>query len=162
MKKNMCLCAALVVAVAFTSCKSQESAYKKMYDKAQARTEAQVTEPTPTETPVVAPVVVKPATETTVVDNNDGVPVRTEDVTLISGSGLKSYSVVVGSFGVKANAEGMQSQLKAAGYDAQIVYNSVGNTYRVVASTFNTKAEAVQSRDQFRNTYAGAWLLYKK
>lgn len=162
MKKNMCLCAALACALAFTSCKSQESAYKKMYDKAQARTEGQVTEPTPTETPVVAPVVTKPATETTVVDNNDGVAVRTEDVTVVNGDGLKAYSVVVGAFGVKANAEGMQSRLKAAGYNAQVVYNAGRGLYRVVASTFDTKNEAVQSRDQFRSTYPDAWLLYQK
>lgn len=132
-----------------------------MYDKAQARQEQQ-TEPSQNEAPVVAPIVEKPATETTVIDNGDNATVRTEDVTLISGTGLKNFSVVVGSFSVKANAEGLQNRLKTAGYDAQIVYNAEKSMYRVIASTFDTKTQAVQSRDQFRNTYNGAWLLYKK
>jgi len=32
--------------------------------------------------------------------------------------------------------------------------------YRVVASTFDSKADAVQSRDQLRANYPDAWLLY--
>ena len=56
----------------------------------------------------------------------------------------------------------MQGQLKAAGKNAQIVYNSERNLYRVVAATFATKAEAAQSRDQLMGQYPGAWLLYKK
>ena len=63
---------------------------------------------------------------------------------------------------VKANAQGLQGQLKAAGKNAQIVYNSERNLYRVVATTFATKAEAAQSRDQLMGQYPGAWLLYKK
>ena len=37
MKKYMVLCAGLAVALAFTSCKSSESAYKKAYEKAKAQ-----------------------------------------------------------------------------------------------------------------------------
>ena len=33
--------------------------------------------------------------------------------------------------------------------------------YRVVAATFDSKAAAVQSRNQLRATYADAWLLAK-
>ena len=112
--------------------------------------------------PVVAPLVERPVTETTVVDNTDNVAVRSENFTLVDGSGLNNFSVVVGSFGVKANAEGLQSQLKAAGHNAQIVFNSDRNLYRVVAATFATKGEAAQSRDQLIGQYPGAWLLYKK
>ena len=104
----------------------------------------------------------KPATETTVVDNSDNVAVRSEDFTLVNGSGLSNFSVVVGSFSVKANAEGLQRKLKSAGKNAQIVFNSERNLYRVVAATFATKYEAAQSRDQLIGQYPGAWLLYKK
>ena len=148
MKKSMVLCAGVCVALAFTSCKSQESAYKKMYDKAQAKHEQPAEQPVQEETPVV--------------DNSDNVAVRSEDFTLVDGSGLNNFSVVVGSFSVKANAQGLQGQLKAAGKNAQIVYNSERNLYRVVAATFATKAEAAQSRDQLMGQYPGAWLLYKK
>ena len=37
MKKSMVICAGLCVAVAFTSCKSSESAYRKAYDAALAQ-----------------------------------------------------------------------------------------------------------------------------
>lgn len=159
MKKTMVLCAVACVAIAFTSCKSSQSDYKKAYLRAQAEREQ---EPAQEETPVVTPLVEKPSTQTTVTDNADNVAVRTEDVTLVSGSGLKSFSVVVGSFGVKANAEGLQQRLRDAGYDAQIAFNSNRNMYRVVASTFDSKTAAVQSRNQFRATYSDAWLLYRK
>ena len=87
---------------------------------------------------------------------------RSEDFTVVSGPGLSNFSVVVGSFSVKANAEGLQGQLKAAGKNAQIVYNSERGLYRVVATTFATKSEAAQSRNQLMGQYPGAWLLYKK
>lgn len=162
MKKSMVLCMGLCVAFAFTSCKSSESAYKKMYMKAQAQHENQETEPAQAETPVVAPLEQKTPAQATVVDNADNVPVRSENVTLVNGSGLKNYSVVVGSFSLKANAEGLQKTLKNAGYDAQIVYNSAINFYRVVSSTYDVKSDAVRSRDQFRTKYPDAWLLFKK
>jgi cell division protein FtsN len=63
---------------------------------------------------------------------------------------------------LKANAEGLQSTLKSAGYDAQVAYNAGINMYRVVASTFDSKADAVNSRNHFRAKYPDAWLLFKK
>lgn len=161
MNKSVVLCAGLCVALAFTSCKSQESAYKKAYLKAQANSE-QPTQPAQEETLVVAPIETKTATETTVVDNMDNVSVRSEDFTVVSGPGVKNFSVVVGSFSLKANAEGLQRTLNDAGRTAQIVYNSARGLYRVVASTFDSKADAASSRDQLRGQYPDAWLLYKK
>lgn len=84
---------------------------------------------------------------------------RHENVAVVSGNGLKAFSVVVGSFSIKANADGLQSRLKSAGYDAQVVYNGSNRMYRVVASSFNDKASAVQSRNQLRSSYHDAWLL---
>ena len=111
----------------------------------------------------MAPVVTRPSTETTVVDNVDNAVVRQESVQLINGSGLRNFSVVVGSFAVKANAEGLQQTLRNAGYDAQIVYNSARNMYRVVASTYDDKASAVRSRNDFKaGKYPDAWLLYNQ
>ena len=166
MKKYTVLCAGLCLALAFTSCGSSESAYKKAYEKAKQYDTAQQSQQpaaqTPVETPaVVAPVQTKPATETRVYDNADNVSVRQESVALVNGSGLKAYSVVVGSFGLLSNAEGLQQRLKDAGYNAQIVKNEGRNMYRVVASTFDNKADAARSRDQFRaqEAYKDAWLL---
>ena len=104
----------------------------------------------------------KPANETVVVDNTDNVPVRQGKYSVINGAGLKSFSVVVGSFSVQANAEGMQGQLNNKGYAAQVAYDSATRMYRVVATTFDTKNEAVQSRNQLRSQYPDAWLLYNQ
>ena len=159
MKKYTLLCVGLCAAMAFTSCKSNESAYKKAYEKAKQYDTATAQQSTSSDA-VVAPVEARPATDARVVDNLDNVSVRQESVLLISGSGLKAFSVVVGSFGLISNAEGLQQRLKSAGYDAQIVKNEDKNMYRVVASTFAAKADAVDSRDQLRATYPDAWLLY--
>ena len=165
MKKSLVMGAALCVAFAFTSCKSQESAYKKAYEKAKEQEEQNQAQQPFQEAPVVTPLVEKPADQTTVTNVNNAT-VRTEDVTVVNGAGLQAYSVVVGSFSLKANAEGMQSTLKQAGYDAQIAYNSSLNMYRVIASTFADKGQAVQSRDAIRgsqfNPKSDAWLLFKK
>lgn len=159
MKKYVVLCASLCAALVLSSCGSKESAYRKAYEKAKAQEETLTTQE---ETTVVAPVVTKPATETTVVDNVDNVSVRQERLTVVDGSGLKNFSVVVGSFSVKANAEGLTQTLRNQGYDAQIAYNSSRNMYRVVASTFQDKASAVRSRNDFRATYPDAWLLFNQ
>jgi cell division protein FtsN len=162
MKKIMLVCAGLCMALVFTGCKSKESAYRKAYEKAKAQEAANAVTQTDEDVAVVAPVVTKPATSTTVVDNADNVSVRQENVSVISGSGLKNFSVVVGAFSLKTNAEGLQNTLRAAGYDAQIVYNADRNMYRVVASTFDNKLDAVNSRDRLRATYPEAWLLFAK
>ena len=166
MKNSLVLGAALCVAFAFTSCKSQESAYKKAYEKAKAQEEQNMAQqPVQEEAPVVTPLVQQPANQTTVT-NVDNATVRTEDVTVVSGAGLQAYSIVVGSFSLKANAEGLQNTLKQGGYDAQIAYNSSLNMYRVIASTFADKGQAVQCRDAIRgcqfNPMSDAWILYKK
>ena len=161
----MLFCAGLALAVSFTSCKSSESAYRKAYEKAQAQAAAQQQVQQPVQqqqvqTPVVTPVQPVNPTQGQVVDNNDNVQVRQERVTMVGGASLRNYSVVVGSFSVIANAEGLQQRLRNAGYNAQIVKNEDRNMYRVVASTFDNKSDAVQSRDQLRATYPDAWLLF--
>ena len=159
MKKTIILCAGLCLAMAFASCGgSKESAYKKAYEKAKAQEAAAVE--TNTEANVVAPIEEKPIDEVRVVDNADNVQVRQEQVSLIDGSGLKNFSVVVGSFSLRANADGLQQRLKEAGYDAQIVKNADRNMFRVVATTFADKASAAQSRNELRAKYPDAWLLF--
>ena len=112
MKKIVVLGMGLCVALAFSSCKSSESAYKKAYEKAKQQELAEAaTNETPAETTVtpvapVAPVTTTPAPVQTA-------PVREEKVELVSGNGLKAYSVVCGSFGVKANADGLKNQMDA-------------------------------------------------
>lgn len=175
MRKYVIICAAMAVALSVASCKSSESAYKKAYEKAQAaesgkasNTESTV-QTTIQEVPVVQETVVVPPpvqqttpVETTVVPaaTTSDVTIRQENVTLVSGSNLKAYSVIVGSFGVQANAERQMKELKANGHNACIV--SSGTLYRVVADSFDNKDEAINSRNRLAGSYQGAWLLYKK
>jgi cell division protein FtsN len=162
MKKYTLICIGLCAAMAFTSCKSSESAYKKAYEKAKQYDTAnqQGVSQTATDEAVVAPVEAKPVDQVRVVDNLDNISVRQESVQVIHGNGLNEFSVVVGSFGLLSNAESLYQRLKDAGYNAQVVKNEDKNMYRVVAASFGNKSDAVVSRDQLRNTYPDAWLLY--
>ena len=160
MKKYMLACAGLCLAMTFVSCRSTESAYKKAYDKAKAQ-EARNVEPQTT-APVVTTLETRPATQSTVVDNRDNVVVRSENFSVVSGPALKAFGVVVGSFSLKANAEGLLNTLQNSGYTPSIVYNAERNMYRVVATSYDSKSDAARSRDQLRGTYQGAWLIFKK
>ena len=159
MKKLMIFGAAICVAMAVTGCKSSESAYKKAYEKAKAQERTgYTTDGTAngsSDVPTVAPVETQPTIDTSVEDNYDNVAVRQESVSVVNGAG-------VGSFGVRANAYNFQERLKNTGYDAQVAFNSGNSMYRVVAATFDSKASAVQSRNQLRSQYPDAWLLYAR
>ncbi|MBM6882527.1 SPOR domain-containing protein [Bacteroides caecigallinarum] len=165
MKKLFVLGFGLCLVMAFTSCKSSESAYKKAYEKAKQNelAEAANNQEAVVETaPVVeaAPVVQTPAPVSPA-------PVREEKVELVSGDGLKAFSVVCGSFGVKANADGLKSTLDGQGYNAKVVYNAERNMYRVIVASFDTREEAAAARDAFkakypnRQDFQGSWLLYR-
>ena len=161
MKKYTMACATLCMGLLIASCgSSKESAYRKAYEKAKAQEQVNTEErETVVETPVVTPVVETPVVKQET-PNYDNVSVRSEKLTVVDGAGLKQFSVVVGAFSVKANALGLQQQLKQNGYDAQVAFNEERNMYRVIAATFDDKGAAVQSRNQLRGTYADAWLLF--
>lgn len=135
--------------------------YKKAYEKAQIQQSTSTTVTPVNSQSETSNVAVTPVQTVTPVSDYSNVSVRTEDVTMVNGAGLKAYSVVVGSFGVQANATALQNKLKGQGYQAQIV-KSPSNMFRVILSTHNDKISAAQSRDKVRATYADAWLLYQK
>ncbi|MBR6141026.1 MAG: SPOR domain-containing protein [Bacteroidaceae bacterium] len=162
MKKILLMGAAVCAVFMMSSCKSKESAYKKAYEKAKA----QPTETTTTTTPVQQVTTTQPVTPvaTTPVADYSNVSVRNESVSFVEGSPLKQYGVVVSSPQSKPNAVVLMQKLASQGYNscvAQAVVN--GQThYRVVAASFDTKAEAAQLRAQLTSQYPDAWLLYKK
>lgn len=164
MKKMIVLGMGLVIALAFTSCKSSESAYKKAYEKAKQQ---ELAEASAEEAPAAEPVVAAPVTTAPVAAAPVSVgTVREEKVELVSGNGLRAYSVVCGSFGVKANAEGLKTKLDSEGYSAKVVYNAERNMYRVVVASFDDRMQAAQARDDFKAKHPSnadfqkAWLLY--
>lgn len=165
MKKLMILGMGVCVALSFTSCKSSESAYKKAYEKAmQQETTVVQQETVPVEkTPTVtAPVVV----ERTPVAPEAGV--RQEKVTVEGSGELKEYSVVCGSFNLKANAEALRDYLKGQGYHgAVVVFSPDAATYRVIVESYSDRVSAAAARDAFKRRYSnrqdfqGSWLLYR-
>lgn len=157
MKNYFVLGAAVCVAFSMVSCKSSESAYKKAYEKAKQQ---QTTTEAPVQTAVVAPTTTVAPVQTVTTTPVTNESTRTENLTLVSGAGLKAFSVVVGSFSIKANAEALQKKLSGEGYAAQLAMNPQG-MYRVIASTFDDLNSAVQSRNTLRAQYTDAWLLRK-
>ena len=163
MKKVVVLGMGLCVALAFSSCKSNESANKRAYEKAKQQELAEAANAAETTAPAEPAPVVEPAPVTTPVETT--APVREERVELVSGNGLKAYSVICGSFGVKANADGLKTWLDNEGYNAKVVYNAERNMYRVAVESFDTRSEAVRARDAFKAKYPNrddfqeAWLL---
>ena len=136
MKKLVVLGMGVCLVLAFASCKSSESAYKKAYEKAKQQELAEPQVEAPVE---VTPVVAAPVTTTKVADTSG---VRQEKVTVVSGNeGLKDYSVVAGSFGVKANAEGLKDWLDGQGYHSTIAFNADKAMYRVIVNSFADKAQ---------------------
>ncbi len=157
MKNYLVLGAAVCVAISMVSCKSSESAYKKAYEKAKQQ---QTTAQAPVQNTVVAPATTVAPVQTVTTTPVANESTRTENLTLVSGTGLKAFSVVVGSFSIKANAENLQKKLSGEGFAAQLAMNPQG-MYRVIASTFDDLNSAVQSRNALRSQYADAWLLRK-
>ena len=127
------------------SCKSKESAYKSVYEKAK-----QIDAVTPAPAPKPAPA---PSTD---------VVVRKEKVTAIDGSGLKRFNVVVGSFINKTNASSLKERMQDQGYRAILAQNQQ-DMYRVIIASFDDRASAAAERDKLKYEYypdfQDAWIL---
>ena len=173
MKKNLFLAAALCSVAVLSSCKSNEAAYRKAYEAALAQetTSVETTTVTVPQTTVVETPTVTETTETVTVqpDQTQDADMRTinGDMKVVSGSALNTFSVVVGSFTLEANADGLARQLANKGYSSRVVktnetINGRTGWYRVVADSFNDKASARSCRDKLSSEYQGAWLLYSK
>ena len=165
MKKILLLGAAVCALFMMSSCKSKESAYKKAYEKAKAQQTQTTVTPAVSTTPVqqVTTQTVTPVTTTPVADYSN-VQVRNENVSFVEGSPLKQYGVVVASVTIKSNGVALMQKLAGQGYNSCVAQAQVnGQTfYRVVACSYDTKADAAQKRAQLETQYPGAWLLYKK
>ncbi|MBP5257902.1 MAG: SPOR domain-containing protein [Prevotella sp.] len=89
------------------------------------------------------------------------VHIRKEEVNILKGDSLKTFSVVTGSFITEANARKQYESLVASGLNASLGYNAGIKMYRVVAATTDSRDEAVMLRDKIRVTYPDAWLMSK-
>ena len=153
MRKIILSCMAVAATFIMFSCKSSESSYRAAYEKAKAQeVVAQQTS---------EPVSVQPVVTVQNSANVDNSNVRSERLNVMNGGTLKSYNVVCGSFKSLDNANNLRNTLVNAGYQAQVAQNPETGMYRVIASSFENKADATASRDKLRATYKDAWLLYR-
>ena len=153
MKKIIFASLALISLVSLSSCKAKQSAYRKAYEQAKQRE--------------VATQDTKPAAEYEAPAASTAAPVtvRKERVSTYSGEDatrLKRFSVVVGSFQNPTNARSLKERMEGQGYNVVLATNDAG-MLRVIVASYDTRDEAVASRDAIRSRFApdfkDAWLL---
>ena len=147
----------LVVSFLFTmnACKSKESAYKAAYEAAKER---EIVEVETIDVEEVTPVEKSRPTTTTT-----STVTQKEKVTPVDYSGMKKFSVVVGSFMNKTNASSLKENMEDLGYKAFLAQNE-REMFRVIIATFDTKSEAADLRDQIKkqfypDRFQDAWIL---
>lgn len=138
-------------ALSFSACKSKQSQYHKVYEHAQQKSiEEQKNETIEEMVPVEKP---KPVLNDTF---------QVEKVTVVDGNGIKEFSVVIGSFINKTNAESLKERMASDGYKVILAQNE-RDMYRVIIATFDNKTDAIYERDRVKAKYApefsDAWLL---
>ena len=73
-------------------------------------------------------------------------------------SSLAKYNIVVATFSILGNAQGLCQSLRDKGWGAQIYLES-SNMYRVLMVGMSDEPEAILYRDNARNTYPNAWIM---
>ena len=150
MNKTLKLILALaVVMIATSACKTKQ---KVTEIPAGAKIAAAAPKPAPLASTVTKPEVKEPEV------------VRNENFSLVDGEkdALKfKYHVVVGSYGEKRNAIGLQQKLIAEGKKALVVLNEQG-MYRVLIASFDDYISSHKYRDEIINRFVGAWVLVQK
>ena len=143
---------ALSSIVLLSACKSKQSSYAQVYEAAQQKAieEAQEDE--------VFVQVEKPQPPT-------AEKFQVEKLTSVDGSGVKDYSVVIGSFTVKTNADSLKERMINQGYNAMLAQNERG-MYRVIVATYDNRVDAVNARERVKERHApdfsDAWLLQQE
>jgi len=153
MRKILLFGAAICCVFMLGSCKSKSSAYKTAYEQAKSNDNYWEAEDD---------------TEVLTSEEVSYESVREEKVNVYQGedtSGLKRYSVVIGSFGNRTNALSMKDRMTAEGYKPVIAENERG-LLRVIVASFDNRADAVRARDALKLKYApnfqDAWLLERQ
>ena len=154
-KKIIAATFALLMVVGFSSCKPKQSAYKAAYERAMQREVAQAEQNQDTVEPVIT--------------SSDDTAVRSERVNVAEGedaNGLRAYSVVIGAFENPTNARALKERMQGEGYSSALLAQNEKGMYRVIVTSFDTKDEAVRSREQIKNRFAplfaDAWILQRE
>ncbi|MDR2679464.1 MAG: SPOR domain-containing protein [Tannerella sp.] len=158
MKKILLFGTAICCVFMLGSCKSKSSAYKTAYEQAKSSDNStwENEEAEEDETEVLT-------SETVSYES-----VKQEKVKIASGedeTGLKKYSVVIGSFKNRTNAYSLKERMIDEGYRPVVAENESG-MLRVIVTSFDSKADAARSRDAIKSKYApnfqDAWLLERR
>lgn len=156
MNKIWLLGATMCMVLAFGSCKPKQSAYKAAYEQAKEKESTAPVETTYEQTEEPVAPVSKPRTA--------DASTRQERIRAAQGedeSGLKRFSVVIGSFKNKTNAYSLKERMQGEGYRALLGENEQG-MLRVIVSSFDNKADAIESRDGIRSQFHDAWILERQ
>jgi cell division protein FtsN len=155
MRSKICLLSlVLAVLCSLHACKPKESAYASVYAAAKPKSmvdneKSKEVAPGESYWPSVS-----------VADSN---PFQRERINAVDGT-IKLYSVIIGSFVNKTNAESLKDRMILKGYNAFLAKNEKG-MYRVVAATFDTRTDAITACEKIKEKYASdfsdAWLLEK-
>lgn len=166
MKKSLVLSLSILAAITLVGCKSQESAYKKAYEKAKAQEATTVNTYNNYSETTPATTVVTPTTSANEYDNTYNTYSNTtnnysdnnNNSYTANTANVKRYAVVVGSFESQSGAEARRQQVANDGYGAaKIIPGGLG--YRVIATSFSDLQAAKNSRNTLIKKYDGAWIL---
>jgi cell division protein FtsN len=153
MKKILLIGAAICCMFTLGSCKSKSSAYKTAYEQAKSNDNLWDDEDD---------------TEVLTSEEVSYESVRQEKVNIVQDdnySALKRYSVVIGAFQNRTNANSLKERMANEGYRPIVAENDYG-MYRVIIASFDNRADALKARDAFKTKYApgfrDAWLLERK
>lgn len=110
---------------------------------------------------VEEPAVVRPTAETP--NTKEKEVTRAEKFDVVEGQtavALKNYHVVIGSFGMKANALNLQVQMRPQ-YNPILVVNENG-LFRVLIASYDTYSEARALINEIKSQFPDAWVLIQK
>lgn len=166
MKKLIFISFVAVVAFGMTSCKPKQTALKNAFLNAK---EKEIVTQTNADEPVkTVQQVQKSQTPDVTVKRSTPPVVQKERITAVStsdASGLKNFSVVIGSFMTKTNAISLKESMEGEGYRVILAQNDK-QMYRVIIASFVTKEEASSERDRIKTKYTprfdDIWLLERQ
>lgn len=160
MKKLIFYSFVVSLALAATSCKPKQTAYKAAYERAKQKEVVASTTPAPAQQTAPQPVVANRSTAPVTARKEAINPVLASDA-----SNLKTFSVVIGSFTKIENANLLKDNMEKEGYKVILAQNEK-MMYRVIVASFNTKEEAAAERDRIKAKYTprfdDIWLLERQ
>ncbi len=159
---NRIILVAIIIAMAFTGCKSKKQLAQSPYTTDPAAQQKVFTVPASDTQPAPAPVKSEPAQST------EPVSMRKEQVSFTNQEDKNlnesnSFFVILGSFSQLNNAKNYRETLLNKGFTPIILHSETGY-YRVCVNSYQNENDARTRVSQIRQTYpeySDVWLLIK-